>query len=147
MAHVENSIVIARDVADVFAFADNPTHEPVWRSALVDAAYTSEGPPGVGSTGRETSRWLGREAEIEWVITEYRPNERVAYTVMQTGESTSATTAYVYEAVPEGTRFTFMADAPDNSGTFGRLPDSLILRIARQSIAKDLRRLKQLLEA
>ncbi len=145
--HAESSVVIARDVGDVFAFTDDPTHEPVWRSTTVDAAFTSDGPPGVGTTGRETARWLGRDFEGEWEITEYEPCERVAYTVTTEGITGFASTAYQYEVVPEGTRFTIVIDAVDNQGLFGRLSDSVLERIQQRTIAKDLRRLKQLLEA
>ncbi len=147
MPRVEASVVIARDVAEVFAFTDNATHEPVWRSSTVDAAYTSEGPPGVGTTGRETVRVLGRDISTEWEITEYVPNERVAYTVVAEGAPTSASTWYEYAQAPEGTRFTITIDIPHYAGFFGRLADTLVARIQRRTLATDLRRLKQLLEA
>ncbi len=104
--HVESSVVIAHDVADVCTFTDDPAHEPVWWSISIDAAFISEGPPCVGTTGRESARWLGGNFEGEWVIT-----------------------AYEYEAVPDGMRFTIVVDAPDNNGLFGRLSDSLVARI------------------
>ena len=59
MIRFEESAVIERPVADVFALAADPTNDPLWASAVAEASQTSEGPLGVGTTFEQVLRLLG----------------------------------------------------------------------------------------
>ncbi len=45
------SIHIDRPPTDVFDFVMDVPNDATWRTGVVEAAYTSSGPTGVGSTG------------------------------------------------------------------------------------------------
>ena len=45
------TIVINRPAADVFDYVMEVPHDAQWRSGVVEASFTSDGPIGVGTTG------------------------------------------------------------------------------------------------
>lgn len=45
------TIAINRPAADVFDYVMEVPHDAQWRSGVVEAAFTSDGPFGVGTTG------------------------------------------------------------------------------------------------
>ncbi len=146
MPRVEASIEIKRPVAEVFQFVENPANDSIWRSGMTEGDPDTSGPVGVGTTGREVWRALGREFETTWEITEYEPNQKVAY------RSTSGPFEYEgswrYEAIDGGTRLSVVLDwTLTERELFGRLPDSLIASVDQKTVENDLRALKRLLEA
>lgn len=52
MVDVAASVMVARPVAEVFAFVTDAAKEPLWHTALREATQTSHGPMGVGTTFR-----------------------------------------------------------------------------------------------
>lgn len=73
MPTASTSIVIGRPVADVFEVLADVTRTPEWHPAAVEEWWTSERPPGVGSTRRAVSRSMGVTSENEAVVTAYEP--------------------------------------------------------------------------
>ena len=57
---LERSIHIGRPVGDVFASLTDVKNNVDWESNVVKMEYTSEGPVGVGSTGRRVGEDDGR---------------------------------------------------------------------------------------
>lgn len=53
---IEESAVIERPVAEVFALAADPTTDPLWASTVAEATQTSEGR---SASGRRSSRCFG----------------------------------------------------------------------------------------
>jgi hypothetical protein len=140
------SIVIKRPVADVFQFVENPANDSIWRSGVVASDQETTEPSGLGTTGTEVFRLLGRDFETTWEITEYEPNHKVAY------RSTSGTFAYegvwLYVAVDGGTRISFVLDwTLKDRAWAGRMSDRLLEIVDEKMFASDLRALKKLLEA
>jgi len=76
---VKETIFIRRPVEDVFDFVSDPSNDTAWRSVVAECVVQSEGPIGVGTTGYRRERFMGREVEFEWRITEYVHPERTAW--------------------------------------------------------------------
>src|SRR3990172_8887153 len=72
MITFEKTIFINRPQQEVFDFMRNLENDAQWRS-LESIKRTSDGPIGAGSTWRETSKFLGREIELDVEMISYDP--------------------------------------------------------------------------
>jgi uncharacterized protein YndB with AHSA1/START domain len=108
MPSAERTIVIARPVADVFAFFTDPANDPAWRSGVKD--IHAHGEPHVGEVIHQTVAGpMGRGIPADIEITEYQPEQRyrfhgVAGPVRPDGE-------YFFTEVEGGTSVTFRLSA------------------------------------
>ena len=154
MPNYDVSVDIKRPVEEVFAFVENPENDPIWRNSMVEAEVEEEGDgadaehggEGLGATGHEVYKLLGREVETTWEITTYEPNHKVAY------KSTSGPVDYhgvwAYESVDGGTRLTFAIDWElVDRENFDGMADRVWGRMHRQNNDGNLQALKKLLEA
>ena len=73
MITLESSIFINRPQQEVWDFLSNPANNTQWQSSTESAEWTSEGPPGVGSTLREVGKVLMRKIESPSEITAWDP--------------------------------------------------------------------------
>ncbi len=55
MIKIEHSVVINRDLEDVFKFLITPENNPIWQSGITKSRKTSDGPIRVGSTAIPTN--------------------------------------------------------------------------------------------
>ncbi len=78
MATYEKSIFINRPPQEVWDFFSNPANAPQW-STTESAEWTSEGPPGVGSTQRSVGKFLGRNVESTSEIIAWDPPNEHGY--------------------------------------------------------------------
>ena len=142
MVKVEGSVVINRPIEEVFAFLNNPDNTSQWRGSVLESKQTSEGPPGVGTTGQGVSQFLGRRSESTWEITEYELNRKV------TSKSTSGPVPYelsaTFESVDEGTRVTLVGEF--EVGGFFKLAEPIVARMAQRQAEADFANLKDLVE-
>jgi uncharacterized protein YndB with AHSA1/START domain len=144
-ATVRNSIVIARPVDEVFAFVCDPATTPRWQANVVRSEIVSGTPMGVGTRVIEV-RQVGRaRRQAEWVVTEYEPPSRRAYTyptgfgpIRQSGVST-------FTPVPGGTRIGFTATIEARGPLTLLLP--VLARAMRRSNDASYAALKRILEA
>ena len=146
MPRAEASIVINRPIEEVFEFLTDPANNLLWQGGASESERTSEGPAGVGQTGRLVLTFLGRRMESTWETTEYEANRVMAY------KSTSGSVGYegrwTLEPVEGGTRYTYVLDTESGlGGVFGRLADPLVGRLYQRQMQADLGNLKELLEA
>ena len=63
MYKFESSILINRSPQDVFDFYTNPANNAQWQSGTEASEWTSDSPPGVGSTVKVVTSFLGRKIE------------------------------------------------------------------------------------
>jgi len=68
--HFVHSVEIDRPAEVVFAFLGEPENNPRWQDGMVSCAWTSETHGEVGSTYAQTARFLGRDIETHFVVTE-----------------------------------------------------------------------------
>ncbi len=136
-------IEIRRPREEVVAFAADPDNATRWCAKIASVEWRSPPPLAVGSQIAFVAHFLGRRLEYTYEIREHVPGERL---VMSTTDGSLAMeTTYEWETVRGGTRMTLRnRGAPAG---FSRLAAPLIGRIVRRANRKDLRRLKQLLEA
>ncbi len=110
MYKFESSIFINRPVQEVFDFVTNPANDVKWRSGTESAEWTSDGPPGVGSTIKVVAKLLGRKIEVVAEITGWDPPHLSSFKSVGGPfpfESTSK-----YEAQGDGTLLTETGPSP-----------------------------------
>jgi hypothetical protein len=143
MARVEHSIVIARPLPEVFAFAADPANDPAWNEPVVATRLMTEGAVGPGTVFRHTATFLGQRFETTVEVTDYIPNERAC--VKTVGGPLQSTGCRHFAAVAGGTRLTITVEG-QASGLL-RFGESLAARAVRRQLEGDMARLKALLEA
>lgn len=141
---VEESALIERSVAEVFALAADPSNDPLWAAVVAEARQMSEGPLGVGTTFAQVLRLLGRRIEITFAVTEYEPNRRLQIGRFS-GRLRSAVGRRTFEPAPAGTLVTFAGEG--TSGLFLNLLEPLVTAAARRAVRRDLANLKAVIEA
>ena len=73
MYKFESSIFINRPQQEVFDYVTNPANNAKWQSGTESAEWTSDGPPGVGSTFKVVASLLGRKIEATVEVTGWDP--------------------------------------------------------------------------
>jgi uncharacterized membrane protein len=141
---VGTEIVVARLRADVAAYAADPENAPAWYENIESVEWRTDPPLAVGSRVAFVARFLGRRLAYTYEIEELVPGERL---VMATAEGPfPMETTYTWEDAPDGgTRMTLR-----NRGTpsgFAGVAAPVLASAMRRANRKDLRRLKEILEA
>jgi hypothetical protein len=136
------SIIIHRPTGEVFDYVMEVSHDAEWRSGVVEAAFTSDGPPGVGTTGFDRIEANGREMVATWTVFAYDPGVFARWE-LDTGPI-QGSGGYVCESVSEGTRFTLEAQVKPTG--WYRLLGPIFGRIGRRQNLADVRTLKEILE-
>lgn len=145
MARYEQSIVIARPVADVFAYMDDIGREREWQPQLVEAEQTPRGPTAVGTRKRYVSEFMGKRLENTYVVTLCEPGRRI---VAETTEDSvlEARSDLRWESVDSGTRVT-MALEGTPSGALRFVPARMLEKTFEREVESALARLRERLEA
>ncbi len=93
--------------AAVFAFLSDFTTTNQWDPGTVQTVLVS-GDGGVGTSYRNTSKFMGRETELTYVVVEHQPDSRFALR----GENSSVVANDTMEMQPHGagTKVTYTAD-------------------------------------
>jgi Polyketide cyclase / dehydrase and lipid transport len=140
---IEQSVVIDRPLAEVFAFAADPANDPAWNEPIVATRLLTAGPVGVGTIFQHSAQFLGQRFETTVELTEYELGMKAC--VKTVGGPLQSTGCRVFAAVGEATRLT-VSLVGEASGLF-RLGEGIAARAARRQLDGDLARLKALLEA
>jgi uncharacterized protein YndB with AHSA1/START domain len=143
MFEVEETIVIDRPVAEVFAFVADQTNAHKWQRGIAVVRRQTPEPIGVGARHEVVRKFLGREISLTNEYVRYDPNQVVTFTAI-TGPA-AMEVSYLTEPVPEGTKLTCHMRM-DQKGFF-RVADSLVSRSMRRDFAAALRTLKGMLES
>lgn len=135
--------VIDRPVAEVAAYAGDPTNAPEWYANIQRIQWLTAPPVEVGSRMVFEARFLGRELAYTYEVVELQPESRL---VMRTAEGPfPMETTYTWEPAGEGTTRMTLRNRGNPSG-FGGLAAPLMERAMRRATSGDLARLKKLLE-
>ena len=141
---VLTEIVIDRPRAVVAAFAREPDNVPKWYVNIESAEWKTEPPLSVGSRIAFVARFLGRRLAYTYEIVELDPEARL---VMRTSEGPfPMETTYTWTDEPGGgTRMT-LRNRGESAG-FGKLMAPFMRGAMRRATAKDLAKLKAILES
>lgn len=144
MIHTEASIIIDRPVEEVFKLQTDLSRYKDWQDGLVEAGWTSTGPPGVGSTYKFITANAGMRFDIPGEIIAWDPprswkwKARSGPIIIEGG--------YRFEHVGSGTRVTMFSDS-ELKGMMKLMPAWLYKSLGERSQKRSLNRLKALLES
>jgi len=140
MPAAENSIVVNRPRADVFAFVADHENDVKWRPGVLDIARASG--EGQGAVYRQGMKGpMGKRIDADFEVTAYQEGSHLAFRTL--GGPVQPEGSYRFEDADGGTRVTFALNA-NLSG-----PQKLMSPMVRRSMSSQvgaLENLKQVLE-
>jgi hypothetical protein len=141
---VQSEIEIARPRAEVAACAVDPDKATAWYENIKAVEWESPPPLAVGSRIAFVATFLGRRIAYTYEVIEHVPGERF---VMRTAEGPfPMETTYAWEDAGDGATRMTLRNRGEPAG-FGKVTAPVIVRAMRRANAKDLQRLKALLES
>jgi uncharacterized membrane protein len=141
---VVSEIEIARPRAEVAAYACDPGTAPEWYENIQTVAWRSPPPLAVGSRLAFVAAFLGRRLEYTYEVRELAPGERL---VMSTAQGPfPMETTYTFADAPGGATRMTLRNRGEPAG-FAKVAAPVMVRAMKRANGKDLRRLKELLEA
>lgn len=143
MVRIAQSLEIERPIDEVFGFVTRFENLPAWEEGILEAGQTSSGALGVGARGRDVRRFMGRRTETAYEVTEYKPPQR--FVVCSLTGPVPVRAGYTFEPAGAGTRMRSVAEITLRGPL--RLLAPILSRVMQRQHAKDLRRLKAVLEA
>ena len=143
MINIQHAVEIAKPAEQVFGYITVPENEAKWQADLVDSRKTSEGPVGVGTTGVEIRKMMGRRMETHWVCTEFEANKKMSF--KSTSGPMEVQGGYNLEPTNGSTRLEFWLQLQPS--IVMRLFQPLIAGATRKQITRDFGSLKGILEA
>ncbi|MDY7103189.1 MAG: SRPBCC family protein [Actinomycetota bacterium] len=145
MRTVEVHVDIARPAEEVFAFVADHENNPRWQRGMRTCRWTSDDPPGVGSTYEQEARFLGRPVRSTFRVSEYEPPRRIRIETVS-GTFPIDVTRTISPLGPDECRVSAeIGGGP--TGRLARFAEPVLRTIVRRSVERDYRRLEVLLEA
>lgn len=140
---VVTEIVIERPVAEVAAYATDPSNAPEWYENIESVQWRSAPPAQVGTVVAFEARFLGRRLSYDYEFVDLVPGERL---VMRTAEGPfPMETTYTWSSCDTGgTRMT-LRNRGEPAG-FSKLLAPIMAPAMRRANNKDLATLKAILE-
>lgn len=140
---VVTAITIDRALAEVAAYAGDPSNAPEWYENIQSVRWVTDPPVQLGSQVAFVARFLGRELAYTYEVVELTPGERL---VMRTAQGPfPMETTYAWQSEGEGKTRMTLRNRGEPAG-FSKLMAPLMVRAMQSANEKDLARLKQLLE-
>jgi hypothetical protein len=135
--------LIRRSPQEVFTYVAEFSHDADWRTGVTEAAMTSIGPLGVGSTGFDRAEARSRRIESGWMITEFEDGRLARWDLVSGPYKGSG--GSVCEPAGGGTKFTLESDV--SASGFLRLLGPLFGILGRRQNRADVEKLKVILES
>jgi uncharacterized membrane protein len=140
---VTTEIEIQRPRADVAAYAADPANATEWYENIESVEFKTVPPLALGSRVAFVAQFLGRRLAYTYEITELVPGERL---VMRTADGPFAMeTTYTWADAADGATKMALRNRGEPAG-FSRIVAPFMATAMRRANAKDLRRLKEVLE-
>ena len=143
MINVQESIVINRPIAEVFAFVANFENHPKWESNFQKVKLLTTTPSGIGTQYQCDMKLPGQTATSKFEITEYEVNKKIAFEGEPAGPA-KPDGSFLFEAVPGGTKITLLP-RPTFRGFF-KLLEPMMAGYVRKQNRDHLNSLKRILE-
>lgn len=143
MPVVEESVVIGLPQQEVFDFLAKFENLSVYDAFVTASGQVGDGPPGLGTRGRGTTRFMGQQ--FDWVVefTEFEPPRRM--TSRSVGGGRDLTATFLLEPAGSGTRVTERLETGAMGGLLGKLPDPVVNRLLGRSLRGNLKTLSRVL--
>jgi hypothetical protein len=142
MATFEGSVTVWRPREAVFAFLMAAENNMRWQPTLVDSCAVTGGPLGVGWRFRECRRVFGRHVVAEFEVQRYEPPRFCE--ILAVSGLPPIRASYRLRVVGAGTLVTAAGEVPDH--LLGRLAGCVGAHTARREVARNLQRLRDVLE-
>jgi uncharacterized membrane protein len=140
---VYTETVIDRPIAEVAAYAGDPTNAPTWYVNIQSVEWLTPPPVAVGSRMAFVARFLGRRLAYTYEVVALEPGERL---VMRTAEGPfPMETTYTWEAVDAGRTRMGLRNRGEPTG-FSKIAAPLMAMAMRRATTADLAALKGILE-
>jgi uncharacterized membrane protein len=137
------SVEIDRSLSEVFAYVTDPAKLPAWQTNTVSVTQESDGPLGVGTRLREIHRAPGGRNLVSLVeVSHFDPGRRFALRILEGPLPIDG--RFTFAPTEDGTRVELLGQGQP-TGVL-RLGQPLLKRVLRRQFARDLDRLKQVLE-
>lgn len=143
MPTIKESIRIDRPVEEVFAYANDPEHQTVIASNMVEFDLDRERME-KGARASGATRVAGKRVEWSSEVTEYLEGQRVEMRSIEAPMDFHIT--WTYEPDGDGTLVTFEQEVAELGGFFGRIADPVVTKMYSRDVRSNLESLKILLE-
>ena len=143
MPVTEESVTIARPPQEVFDFLANFENLSAFDAFVTASGQVGDGPPGLGTRGRGTTRFMGQQFDWMVELTEFEPPRRMVSRSVEGKRDVTAT--FTLEPADGGTRVTERIETGAMDGLLGRLPDPLVNRLLGRSLRGNLKTLSRVL--
>ena len=144
---VQKSIEIAAPPDKIWPFLIEPEKILKWCITFLKFEYTGEERSGVGTTFYLEEKAGGPLMKLNFRITEWVENERVAFSMISGTFVKGYEQSWTVEATPSGIRFTFMEEVKLPYGIIGKIMGLFGQRGSEATVGKMLPKLKSLAEA
>jgi uncharacterized membrane protein len=145
MPVIDQSVVIARPVAEVFDFLVHAANLPKWDSSMLECVQLDSAPVTVGTRYRGASKILGRRLEWTTEVIDFVPGVRSESKAVE--GLLTFTVCYEVAATSDGTRLRYRLAAESGlGGAFGRAMEPMIEKAQTKVVKANLATLTQLLE-
>ena len=144
---VQKSIEIAAPPDKIWPFLIEPEKILKWCITFLKFEYTGEQRSGLGTTFYLEEKAGGPLMKLNFRITEWVENERVAFSMISGNFVKGYEQSWAVEATPSGSRFTFMEEVKLPYGIIGKIMGLFGQRGSEATVGKMLPKLKSLAEA
>ena len=145
MPVIDETVVIARPVGEVFDFLMRAENLPRWDSSMLECVQVGSGAVTMGTRHHGASKILGRRIEWTTEVVEFVPGVRAASQSVE--GSLTFTVAYEVSASPAGTTLHYRLAAESGlGGAFGRAMEPIVQRAQTKVVRANLDKLASLLE-
>jgi len=141
MFRMTASTVIRRPIEEVFAYFADGTNEPQYNSDFHSSERITEGPIGQGTRFHQK----GKRTDVIYEITSHDPPNHVTFRLLKADIPVRVSGAHHFEAVPGGTRVTWIYDAEPFTPLF-RVLAPLLRPVAERRNQHHLNRARRVLE-
>ena len=144
LSNLETSIEINCPIADVIAFVDDCSNDPMWQTSVLESEKKSPGEPKVGTIYHMKEKFLGRVIEQDWEVTERNADGSFWAAKSTRGPFPMAASM---EFVAKGDATIINRKLSIDVGRFFKVASPVVAHIAKRELEMDFANLKELLEA
>jgi hypothetical protein len=145
LSELTATVEIAKPIAEVIAFVDDNSNDPMWQTSVLESKKITEGEPAVGTVYHFQEKFLGRVIEQDWTVTA-RNEDGSEWSAESTKGPFPMKASMRFEAIDDNhTRIhrTLSIDV----GRFFSVASPVVGHIAKRELEMDFANLKELLEA